>query len=234
LAIAPAPTFGSGLSRSKIAAALRRRGRQRRVEERAAQIQTALRAEHLQPPPVIAEAMGASVAAFVAVTVELVAQIDQLEQELADHFDQHPDGKLIRSLPGLGMILGARALGEFGDDPNRFCDAKSRKNYASTSPITRASDKHRVVLARYARNRRLADVCYRWAIATLTASPAPERSTTSAAPEATPTTEHCAPSPTGSSASSTAASPTAPSTTNTSPGDTASNSPLDKFDPWDV
>lgn len=54
------------------------------------------------------------------------------------------------------MILGARALGEFGDDPNRFTDAKSRKNYASTSPITRASGKHRVVLARYARNRRLA------------------------------------------------------------------------------
>ena len=32
------------------------------------------------------------------------------------------------------MILGARALGEFGDDPNRDSDAKSRKNYASTSP----------------------------------------------------------------------------------------------------
>ena len=69
------------------------------------------------------------------------------------------------------MILGARVLAEFGDDPNRYANAKCRKNYAGTSPITRASGKHRVVLARYARNKRLADACYLWAFATLTASP---------------------------------------------------------------
>jgi hypothetical protein len=69
------------------------------------------------------------------------------------------------------MIIGARVLAEFGDDPNRYADAKSRKNYAGTSPITRASGKSRVVLARYARNRRLADALYLWAFAALTASP---------------------------------------------------------------
>ena len=69
------------------------------------------------------------------------------------------------------MTLGARVLAEFGDDPNRYVDAKSRKNYAGTSPITRASGKHRVVLARYARNKRLNDACHLWAFATLTASP---------------------------------------------------------------
>jgi len=69
------------------------------------------------------------------------------------------------------MILGARVLAEFGDDPNRFADAKSRKNYAGTSPITKASGKSHVVLARYARNRRLADACYLWAFASLTSSP---------------------------------------------------------------
>jgi hypothetical protein len=171
LSIAPTPTLGRGLSRSKIAAALRRGGRQRRVDERAVEIQAALRTEQLQAPAVVAEAMGASVAALVAVTAELLTQIDRLEQELADRFEQHPDAKIIRSLPGLGMILGARALGEFGDDPNRFLDAKSRKNYAATSPITRASGKHHVVLARYARNHRLADVTYRWAFSALSASP---------------------------------------------------------------
>ena len=69
------------------------------------------------------------------------------------------------------MILGARVLAEFGDDPNRYADAKSRKNYAGTSPITRASGTRHVVLARYARNRRLADACYLWAFAALTKSP---------------------------------------------------------------
>jgi len=115
--------------------------------------------------------MGASVAALVGVITELRVQIARLEAELADRFEQHPDAKVIRSLPGLGMILGARVLAEFGDDPNRYAGAKSRKNYAGTSPITRASGTRRVVLARYARNKRLADACYMWAFAALTASP---------------------------------------------------------------
>ena len=171
LAIAPTPTLGRGLSRSKIAAALRRGGRQRRVDERAVEIQAALRAEQLQAPTVVADAMGSTVTALVAVATELTRQIAGLETELADRFDEHPNAKIIPSLPGLGMTLGARVLAEFGDDPNRYVDAKSRKNYAGTSPITRASGKHRVVLARYARNRRLADACYLWAFATLTHSP---------------------------------------------------------------
>lgn len=70
--------------------------------------------------------MGASVRALVAVIGELVAQTARLEADLADRFEQHPDAKVIRSLPGLGMILGARALGAFGDDPNRYANTKCR------------------------------------------------------------------------------------------------------------
>ena len=58
-----------------------------------------------------------------------------------------------------------------GDDPTRYADARARKNYAGMAPITRASGTKRVVLARYARNRRLADACYLWAFAALSASP---------------------------------------------------------------
>jgi len=171
LAIAPTPGLGRQLSRAKIASALRRGGRQRRIDQRAAEIQVALRDEHLQAAPPVAEAMGATVTALVAVIAAVVTQIQVLETELADRFEQHPDAKIIRSLPGLGMILGARVLGEFGDDPNRYADAKCRRNYSGMSPITKASGKQRVVLARYARNRRLGDACYQWAFAALSASP---------------------------------------------------------------
>jgi transposase len=171
LAVAPTPVLGRGLSRSKIAAALRRAGRQRYVEDRAVEIQTLLRAEQLTAPSAVAEAMGASVRALVGVIGSLNVEIARLEAELQAGFDQHPDAKIVRSLPGLGTVLGARVLAEFGDAPNRYVDAKSRKNYAGTSPITRASGKSRVVLARYARNRRLADACYLWAFAAITASP---------------------------------------------------------------
>jgi len=171
LRIAPTPTLGSGLSLSKIASALRRGGRHRRVEQRAAEIQTALRSEQLQAAAVVATAMGASVAASVAVIAEMVTQIELLAQELASGFEQHPDAEVVRSLPGLGTILGARVLGEFGDEPNRYASPKSRKNYAGTSPITRASGTKKTVLARHVRNHRLADAIYLWAFASLTASP---------------------------------------------------------------
>jgi len=78
---------------------------------------------------------------------------------------------VVRCLPGLGTILGARVLGELGDEPNRYATATSRKNYAGTSPITRASGAKKAVLARHVRNRRLADAIYLWAFAALTASP---------------------------------------------------------------
>ena len=107
----------------------------------------------------------------MAVITEMGAQIARLARELASGFEQHPDAEVVRSLPGLGTILGARVLGEFGDEPNRYASAKSRKNYAGTSPITRASGTKAVMLARHVRNRRLADAIYLWAFASLTASP---------------------------------------------------------------
>jgi hypothetical protein len=170
LRVAPTPTLGAALSRSKIAAALRRGGRQRRVDERAVEIQAALRSPQLQAPAAVASAMGASVAANVAVISEMVAQAAHLAEELSAGFEQHPDAQVVRSLPGLGTILGARVLGEFGDEPDRYASAKSRKNYAGTSPITRASGTKKAVLARRVRNRRLADAIHLWAFSALNAS----------------------------------------------------------------
>jgi transposase len=171
LQVAPTPTLGRGLSRAKLAAVLRRAGRQRGVEGRAAELQAALRAPQLQPPAVVAEASGAAVAALVGVIAALNRQLEQLTSQLQRHFEQHPDAEIVRSQPGLGLILGARVVAEFGDDPTRYANPKARKSYAGTAPITRASGKRQVVVARLARNRRLADACYQWAFSALQASP---------------------------------------------------------------
>ena len=56
-------------------------------------------------------------------------------------------------------------LAEFGDAPNRYADAKARRNYAGAAPITRASGTSEVVLARLVRNKRLFDACWQWAFA---------------------------------------------------------------------
>ena len=87
LGIAPTPPQGRRLSKTRIAAALRRGGRQRRLDERATEIHGRC-GEHLQAPPVVAEAMGAAVgASLVAITVELVTQIGRIETELADRLN---------------------------------------------------------------------------------------------------------------------------------------------------
>ena len=62
-------------------------------------------------------------------------------------------------------------LAEFGDDPHCYRDGKARRNYAATSPITRASGKGKLVAARYVHNGRLAGALNAQAFAALTASP---------------------------------------------------------------
>jgi transposase len=168
---APTPDAGGRLSITQIRAALKRGGRQRNLDHRATEIHQALRTAQLAAPTQVTAAFGATTRATVGIISELNRQITQLETELATHFEQHPDAEIIRSVPGLGMILGARVLGEFGDDPNRYATAKSRRNYAGTSPITVASGTKRAVLARHIRNRRLYDAIDQWAFCSITRSP---------------------------------------------------------------
>lgn len=170
LEAAPTPEVGRSLSRAKLEAILRRAGRVRGVAPSAALIQAQLRAPQLSAPPMVSAAYGRSVAATVRILRELTAQLASLETELAPNFEKHPDAEIYRSLPGLGVVLGARVLAEFGDDRTRFAHPKARKNYAGCSPITKASGKSRTVLARWARNRRLADACYQWAFCSLSGS----------------------------------------------------------------
>jgi hypothetical protein len=171
LAIASTPELGKALSQSKIAAALRRGGRQLNVDKRAAAIQAALRTDHLTQPSLVADAYGKIVASLVKVIAAHNNQIAELEEVLEDHFGQHPDADILRSLPGLGVVTGARVLGEFGDDPDRYASAKARRNYAGTSPLTVASGTRRVVRARHIRNRRLADALHWWAFNAINRSP---------------------------------------------------------------
>ena len=171
LATAPSPREAARLSSTQIRAALRRGGRKRGIEQRAAAVRAALRSPQLGAPPALSRAFAASTRSAVALIAEINRQIKELEAELTSHFEQHPDAEIYRSMPGLGVVLGARVLGEFGDDPERYESAKSRRNYAGTSPLTVASGRKRTVRARFVRNRRLADAVDRWALCSLRASP---------------------------------------------------------------
>jgi transposase len=171
LAAAPTPAAGRALSVEAIIDLLRGAGRRRYLATTAEKIYHALHTEHLQARQQIAEAYGASTRALVSIITELSHQIDVVQGQVVTHFGRHPDSEIYLSQPGLGVVLAARVLAEFGDAPDRYTDAKARRNYAGTSPITRASGKKKVVTARYARNNRLTNALCQQAFAALTGSP---------------------------------------------------------------
>jgi transposase len=170
LAAAPTPATAAALTRANLTGLLHTAGRGTRPAE-AARLAEIFAADQLHQSTEVETAMGAAVRAIVRTLAAANQSVHELEQALADHFEQHPDAEILDSLPGLGLVLGARVLGEYGDDPTRWPDAASRRNYAGTAPITRASGRSRVVLARHIRNKRLADACYLWAFTALTKSP---------------------------------------------------------------
>lgn len=168
---AATPAEGARLPLSAIRSALAKGGRRRNLDARARQIKAALRGDQLTAPDPVAAAFAATTRAAVEIIATLNRQITDLETQLAQDFKQHPDADIYLCLPGLGVVLGARVLGEFGDDPDRYTSAKSRKNYAGTSPLTVASGRKRAVLARHVRNRRLYNAIDNWAFCALSLSP---------------------------------------------------------------
>jgi transposase len=167
---APDPASAAMLTATQISAALKRAHR-RGTARKAEAIQAVLRAEHLGQPDVVTAAYAASARALIAVLGTLNEQVTTLQGQVEAYFGQHPDAEILNSQPGLGPVLGARVLAETGDDPGRYASAKARKNYAGTSPITRASGRKKAVLARYVHNDRLIDTLLSQAFSALRVSP---------------------------------------------------------------
>ena len=170
LARAPDPASAARLTSGQITAALTR-ARRRSVPAKAAAIAAALRGEQMRQPQPLAEAYAATVRSLTVIIAALGGEIGRMEGQVTACFRRHPDAAIYLSQPGIGEILGARQLGEFGDDPHRYATAKARKNYAATSPVTRQSGKKKIVMARFIRNDRLADALHRQAQSALISSP---------------------------------------------------------------
>jgi transposase len=237
LARAPSPEAGRRLSQNKISAALRRAGRPRNLESTAERIHAALRAPQLAAHPGVVGAYTAAVRSLVTVIAALVTQTEVLQGEVEAGFGRHPDAEIDLSQPGLGPILGARVLAEFGDDPTRYADPQARKNYSGMAPITRASGTRRIVLARYAATAASPTPSTTRPSPRSASHPPPGPPTTASAPAEPPTTRPCAPWPTGWSASCTAACAITGATRRAPPGRPPiplATPPLDDLRPWDV
>ncbi|MCZ7533572.1 MAG: IS110 family transposase [Acidimicrobiia bacterium] len=157
LTVALTPAEGKALTMAGITSALKDGGRQRYIQLTADKIRNGLQVPHLEAPEPVTAGYRAAMAPLVGMIGLLNTQIDELANEIKTVFRKHPDAAIYLSLPGVGDVLGARLLAEFGDDPERYVDGKSRRNYAATSPVTKASGTQRSVHARWIRNDRLHD-----------------------------------------------------------------------------
>jgi len=112
---------------------------------------------HLQGADALAErALAAARAQRVAVpgepaTAELIRElagealeartkIARLDADLEEMLSHHPDGALIRSLPGMGAVLAAEFLAATGD-VRRFASADALASCAGLAPVQRQSGK---------------------------------------------------------------------------------------------
>ena len=170
LAAAPAPAQATRLSLEDLLDLLAAAGRGRRHGE-ARRLAAVFAAVQMHQPAEVEQAMGAAATAIIGTITAMSAGLTALQQQIDQHFEQHPDAAIYHSMPALGSILSARVLGEFGDDRTRWPDPASRRAYAGSAPITRASGKRRLVLARNIRNKRLYDATRWWAFAALSVSP---------------------------------------------------------------
>ncbi|GAA3518076.1 IS110 family transposase [Streptosporangium album] len=234
LAKAPDPVSAAKLTVAQVSAPLKR-ARRKGVDAKAAAIRDALRTQHLGQSAVVNTAYAATIRALVAILQTLNSQIKIMEGQVGAHFGQHPDTEIYLSQPGIGTVLGARVLAEFGDAAGRYASAKARKNYAATSPITRQSGKSKTVQARFVHNDRLVTRCTCKPGQRSCTIPVPAPTTTNSEHARSDTTPHSANSATASSVSSTDASRPVLPTTQKPPGPTATNtSQLDPLSSWGV
>lgn len=168
LAMAPTPAAGLKTTTARIAAALRRGGRQRGIEPLAEQLRDALRRPQLRQPALVEQAMGVQALALLATLDTECRAVDELGAAVAAAFAEHHDYDIITSFPGLGDLTGARILAEIGDDRTRFADARAVKAYAGSAPVTRASGRSIAISHRRVKNHRLAATGFVWAFAAST------------------------------------------------------------------
>jgi transposase len=168
----PSVTEAGALTEAEIAAFLRRQGHHR-ADAAAARIHAALHADVLAAPAHLAAARAGAIrlaARQLLLLREQRAAWEQRLRELLAGDRAHPDGEILLSLPGLDARLAARVLGELGDRRARFPTPAALQSYAGTAPVTKASGRARVVVARTACNRFLRQALLRWAFCSLVRS----------------------------------------------------------------
>ena len=128
------------------------------------------------PPLVVAPGVVAAATAHIGVVADRLNLLNRQLKAAHHHLDvltaqldgaageesSPRDVEILQSMPGTGRIISATLIAEAWSLFRRR-DYHALRTLSGVAPVTRQSGKHRIVLRRYACNRRLADAVYHWA-----------------------------------------------------------------------
>lgn len=134
----------------------------------------ALAAANAQHIMLRTEAMGAQLVSQLAQQITVIdGGIAQLDEQICEHFDEHPDAPILLSMPGFGAVLGATFIANTGGDLRTFETVDRLASVAGLAPAPRDSGRISGNHHRPRRfNRRLMRTCYLAALSSLKNSPA--------------------------------------------------------------
>lgn len=134
----------------------------------------ALNAAHAQHTVLATEAVAAMLVAQLAEQITTIdAELDRLDSQISERFDQHVDAKILVSMPGFGPVLAATFLANTGGDLSGFATVDRLASVAGLAPAPRDSGRISGNHHRPRRfNRRLMRTCYLAALSSLKNSPA--------------------------------------------------------------
>ncbi|MET7391859.1 IS110 family transposase [Streptomyces sp. NPDC005529] len=148
--------------------------RNRKVRGAASLAKTVVEAADAQYTALPGEKLGAAMVLRLAKGVmALDEEISELDALVEARFREHPQAEVIRSLPGMGNLLGAEFLAATGGDMDAFGSADRLAGYGGVAPSPRDSGRVSGNLHRPRRyHRGLLRVFYLSAMASLKSCPA--------------------------------------------------------------
>jgi transposase len=108
---------------------------------------------------------------FATEAIAARRRISDLDTQIRDDLEHHPDAALIRSLPGMGAILTAEFLAEAGD-LTRFATADQLASAAGLAPVLQQSGKTHYLRRATAGSKTLKFVFYQSAFCAIRTDPA--------------------------------------------------------------
>lgn len=93
----------------------------------------------------------------------LISGIKEFDREIEETANTLADYPIFRALPGAGRHLAPRLMVAFGEQRDRFSDARAMQQYAGIAPVTHRSGKKTVVYWRYQCSTFLRQTFVEWA-----------------------------------------------------------------------